>query len=249
MAWSVGLLAIALVGCGSGRSEQRGTGPLRVAGASDLVVVMEEIVARFEATSSAEVDFIPGSSGKLAAQIRQGAPFDVFLSASEAFVDDAIASGACLRETRARYARGRVVMWRRDGSPPATLAGLADPAYRIIAIAQPDHAPYGAAARQALEKAGVWQAVEPRIVHGSNIADTMQLAVTGNADVALVALSLVTRSSGRYTTIPEELHRPIDQALVVCRNGRRQELGRRFAAFMRTPAIADLLTRSGFSPP
>jgi molybdate transport system substrate-binding protein len=237
-------------GCGKSQGDD-GKTPLRVAGASDLVFVMEEIVRKFEAESGEKVDFVPGSSGKLAAQIREGAPFDVFFSANETFVDDVVAAGACKAASKSRYARGRIVMWSQDEErrPPATLAGLSDPSYRRIAIAQPDHAPYGAAARHALQKVGAWSAVEARVVYGSSIKETMQIARTGNADVAIIALSLAMKSNGAYVEIPEDQHGPINQALAVCTHGARAELGDRFAAFMKTPAIRELMTSYGFAVP
>lgn len=227
-------------------------GALRVAGASDLVAVMEEIIPRFEKESGAKVDFIAGSSGKLAAQIREGAPFDVFMSANASFIDDVIGAGACLADTKAMYARGRVVMWTKEGAkvaPPAKVDGLADKKYETISIAQPDHAPYGAAAKQALEKVGVWKKVEKRMVYGSNIKETMQLAETGNAEVGLIALSLAIKAKGKYVEIPAELHDPIDQALAVCKNGKQQDLGKKFAGFVRSPEIVDLMTSYGLPPP
>lgn len=235
---------------GGGSAVVDGT-PLRVAGASDLIAVMEEIKPRFEKSSGARIDFIAGSSGKLAAQIKEGAPFDVFMSANATFLDDAIASGACLADTKAMYARGRVVMWTPEGAesePPANLDGLADKTYETISIAQPDHAPYGAAARQALEKVGVWKKIEKRLVYGSNIKETMQMAETGNAEVGLIALSLAIRAKGKYVEIPAELHAPIDQALAVCKNGNQQELGRNFVEFVRSPEVVDLMTSYGLPP-
>src|SRR5262249_50715986 len=156
------------------------------------------------------------SSGKLAAQIKEGAPFDVFLSANVAYVDDLIAEKSCAADTRALYGRGRVAMWSGPDSipaPPSQVAGLTDPRYARIAIANPEHAPYGAAAKQALVNVGIWEQVAPRVVYGSNIKETMQFAETGNAEVALIALALVIQDQGKYELIPEELHQPIDQAL------------------------------------
>lgn len=239
-------------GAAGGEAKPADGTPLRIAGASDLVAVMEEIEPRFEKASGGKVDFIAGSSGKLAAQVREGAPFDVFMSANAKFVDDAVASGACLGDTKAMYARGRVVMWTPEGgenAPPATLEGLADEKYETISIAQPDHAPYGAAAKQALEKLGVWRKVETRMVYGSNIKETMQMAETGNAEVGLIALSLAIKAKGKYVEIPAELHEPIDQALVVCKNGKQQALGRKFVEFVRSPEVVDLMRSYGLPPP
>ena len=240
---------LALVACG--KKKKQGEGNLRVAGASDLVFVMEDLVERFEKETGAKVDFVPGSSGKLATQIKEGAPFDVFFSANEKFIDDVVASGACLKDSKRMYARGRIVMWSREGgaAPPATLDGLSDPKYARIALAQPEHAPYGRAAKEALEKLGVWKAVEARVVYGSNIKETMQMAETGNADVALIALSLAIKSKGAHVEVPADLHAPIDQALAVCTNGKQKDLGQKFADFVARPESVELMKSYGFAQP
>lgn len=236
-------------GCGKGKSDP---GDVRVAGASDLVLVMEALIPMFEKASGKKVTFIPGSSGKLAAQLREGAPFDVFLSANVKFVDDVIAEGACDASTKAMYARGRVVIWVGPDAAvkaPADLAGLSAQEFKRIAIANPDHAPYGAAAKQALEAAGVWDSVKPRVVYGSNIKDTMQFVETGNAEVGIIALSLAKKSPGQFSEIPAELHAPIDQALVVCKNGKAQAGGREFAEFLRSAEVIKVMTEYGFVLP
>jgi molybdate transport system substrate-binding protein len=226
--------------------------PLRVAGAANLVKVMEEIVPRFEKETGAEVDFIPGSSGKLAAQLEEGAPFDLFLSANIKFADDASASGECLADSKKIYARGHLVMWSKEGArdePPAGLDGLADDRYETIAVAQPDQAPYGAAARASLEKLGAWKKIEKRVIYGSSLEETIKLVESGNAEVGLIALSQAIRSRGKYVEVPDHLHEPLDQALVVCKNGKQQALARRFVDFMATPEIQELMKSYGYTIP
>lgn len=228
------------------------TQPLRIAGAANLAKVMEEIVPRFEKEHGAQVDFIPGSSGKLAAQLKEGAPFDLFMAANVKFVDEATASGECLGDSKKIYARGHVVMWSKEGAkdaPPDKLDGLADEKYETIAVAQPDQAPYGAAAKAALEKLGVWKKIEKRIIYGTNIEDTMKLAESGNAEVALIALSQVIKAKGTYVPIPDELHDPLDQALAVCKNGKQQALAGKFVEFMATPEVKDLMKSYGYTIP
>lgn len=251
---SIALLSLALLlawlpACG--KKPKQGEGNLRVAGASDLVFVMEELIGAFEKETGAKVDFVPGSSGKLATQIKEGAPFDVFFSANEKFIDDVVDAGACVKDSKKMYARGRIVMWSREGgvAPPPTLDGLSDPKYARIAIAQPEHAPYGKAAKEAFEKLGVWAAVESRVVYASNIKETMQMAETGNADVAIIALSLAIKSKGAHVEIPADLHPPIDQALAVCTNGKQKDLGQKFADFVATPASVSLMKQYGFAQP
>lgn len=260
-------LLVAAVGCSKKKADEGGKQsgkstepeakpaeetPLRIAGAANLVKVMEEIVPRFEKETGAKVDFIPGSSGKLAAQLAQGAPFDLFMAANVKFVDDATASGECLADTKKVYARGHVVMWTKEGAkaePPATLEGLAAEKYETIALAQPDQAPYGAAARTALEKLGVWKQIEKRVIYGTNIEDTMKLATSGNAEVALLALSQVIKEKGKYVQVPDELHDPLDQALAVCKNGKQKQLAGKFVEFLSKPEIQELMKGYGYTIP
>lgn len=247
------VLALALAACGKARDGAAGAPPeVLVAGASDLVFVMEEIIPAFEQETGVRVKFTPGSSGKLAAQIREGAPFDAYLSANVKFVDQVVAAGACDGTTSAAYARGYLALWAGpDGAPPLPedLRGLAAPAFRRIAIANPEHAPYGLAAKQALEASGVWAEVQPRVVFGANVKDAMQFADTGNAEVAIIALALVVNSAAPYVKVPEALHAPIEQSLVACTRGRNPDAGRRFVQLVRGPAMRAVLMRHGFAVP
>lgn len=226
--------------------------PVRIAGAANLVKVMEQIVPRFEKESGAKVDFIAGSSGKLAAQLKEGAPFDLFMSANVKFVDEATSSGECLADSKKLYARGHLVMWSKEGAkdePPAEPAGLTDKKYETIAVAQPEQAPYGAAARAALEKLGVWTKIEKRVIFGSSLEETIKLVESGNAEVGLLALSQVIKAKGKYVEIPDDLHDPLDQALAVCKNGKQQALAGKFVEFLGTPEIQELMKSYGYTMP
>jgi molybdate transport system substrate-binding protein len=240
-------------GGGQGEEAKPADGaPLRIAGAANLVKAMEEIVPLFEKETGAKVDFIPGSSGKLAAQLKEGAPFDLFLSANVKFVDEATGSGECLADSKKLYARGHLVVWSKDGAehePPAKLDGLADKKYETIALAQPDQAPYGAAAKAALEKLGTWKTIEKRVIYGTNIEDTMKLVESGNAEVGLLALSQVIKAKGKYVAFPDDLHQPLDQALAVCKNGKQQALAGKFVEFLAKPATQELLKSYGYTIP
>jgi molybdate transport system substrate-binding protein len=189
-----------------------------------------------------------GASGALAKQLGQGAPFDVFAAASSSFVDEAVEAGACDASTKALYARGYLVVWTRANAPQiGTLDDLRGEAVKRISIANPEHAPYGKAAREALTRAGVWSAVESKIVQAENVRQALQFAETGNTDVAIVALSLVsTKNEGQKLAIDPALHAPIDQTLVVCRHGKNAEGGRAFAALVESPEGQKLLRRYGF---
>ena len=123
------------------------------------------------------------------------------------------------RRTKAPYARGRIVVWTKDRAE-CEARRLADPRYAKIAIANPEHAPYGKAAQQALEKAGIWETVKPKLVYGENVQQTLQYAQTGNAEAAIVALSLaIVAQGGKYLLVDDSIHKPIDQAMVVCSRG------------------------------
>ncbi len=225
---------------------------VHVAAAADLSRAFEELGRRFETNTQQKVVFSFGSTGLLAKQIREGAPYDLFAAANVSFVTDVVRAEACERETQAAYARGRIVTWSaKDGVKPAeSLGELADARFQRIAIANPEHAPYGKAAKQALQKLGVWQAVESRIVYGENVKQTLQFAQSGNAEAAIVALSLVTGSSeGRYGLIEETLHEPIDQVLVVCKNGKNFAAGAAFARFVNGTEGRLVMRRYGFMLP
>ena len=145
--------------------------------------------------------------------------------------------GLIIPDSKAIYARGRITLWTPDDSD-IRLQGIADlarPEVMRIAIANPDHAPYGLAAKQALESAGIWERVRPKLVYGDNIRQTLQYAETGNVDVAIVALSLSMQSRGRWTLIPEELHQPIDQGLGIMKTTKNEKAARAFAAFLTGP--------------
>ncbi len=228
-------------------------GPLRVAAAADLALAFKELGDRYEKESGQRVIFSFGSTGLLAKQIEEGAPFDVFAAANISFADDAIKAGACLADSKALYARGRIVIWTRKGGDvplPKTVAELADPRYVKIAIANPEHAPYGKAAMQAFERAGIAGTLKPRLVFGENVQQTLQFAQSGNVEAAVVALSLAVISDGEYTIISESQHAPIEQAMVVC-GGKapRLDAGRAFTSYVNSAAGRAVMKRFGFLLP
>ncbi|MBL8613104.1 MAG: molybdate ABC transporter substrate-binding protein [Myxococcales bacterium] len=245
-------LALALAGGACSRGERGASAPkpLRVAAAADLGFAFKEMGAAYEKKTGQRVDFSFGSTGLLAKQIIEGAPFDVFAAANVSFVDDVVKSGRCREGTKARYAQGRIVVWAKDpGQRPAALADLAQARYAKIGIANPEHAPYGRAAVEALTSVGAWEAVKPRAVYGENVQQTLVYAQSGNTDVSIVALSLAVVSKGAYTPIDPALHKPLDQALVVCDGGGQPEAGRGFAAFVGSPEGRAIMTRYGFLLP
>lgn len=243
------LLACALLAAGCA-SKAQDDGEIKVAAAADLARAFEEVGKAFEAKSGKKVTLTFGSSGLLAKQIAQGAPYDLFAAANSSYADDAIRSGRCQADTKALYARGQIVIWtRKDGPKAASVSDLTDARFTKVAIANPEHAPYGRAAREALQKAGVWETLKPKLVFGENVQQTLQYAQTGNADVAIVALSLAKVAGGESTPIPETEHAPLDQALVVCGSGARAAAAKDFAAFVGSAEGRTIMNRYGFVLP
>lgn len=240
------LFLLCLAACSSKSSGRR----VRVAAASDLAKAFEEVAREFKARTGITPEITFGSSGLLAKQIEQGAPYFLFAAANKDFVGKVVKARRCDGQTARLYGRGRIVVWTRNGVPaPARLADLADASrYKKIAIANPEHAPYGFAAKQALERSGLWAQLEPRIVNGDNIQTTMLYARNGNVDVAIVALSLaVVSDGGAYLPIDQGLHDPLDQQLVVCGNGAEADAARRFAEFVGSREGREIMTRYGFA--
>ncbi len=242
------LLLAMLVACSS-KSSGRGT--VRIAAAADTAKAFEELGKAYQVKTGIEPIFTFGSSGLLSKQIQQGAPFFLFASASADYATSAVESGHCDKASQISYARGRLVVWMPRGAPPLKqLADLASPEWKRIAIANPEHAPYGKAAEQALQKAGVWDQVKDKIVFGENVQATLQYAQTKNADAALVALSLaVVNDGGASLPIDPSMHDPLDQVLVVCGIGKEADDARAFAAFLASPDGREIMTRYGFLLP
>lgn len=227
------------------------SGELTVAAASDLTPAFEEIGRAFESSYKTKVVFVFGSTGMLTRQIENGAPVDLFAAASMSYIDELDQKGLIIPDTKAIYARGRITLWTPSDSN-LRLEGIKDlarPEVMRIAIANPDHAPYGLAAKQALESAAIWELVKPKLVYGDNIRQTLQYAQTGNVEVAIVALSLSIQSRGRWSLIPEELHRPLDQGLGIMKSTKKEQSARAFATFLTGPEGRAIMKKYGFTFP
>jgi molybdate transport system substrate-binding protein len=229
---------------------------LTVAAASDLQAALPALVARFEREAGRTVRVTFGASGSLFAQIQNGAPFDVFLSADIDYPRRLQDAGLTVAGTLTRYATGRLVVWtRRDSGIDLRggLRALTAPGVRRIAIGNPDHAPYGRAAVAALRAAGIYDRVRDRLVFGENILQAAQFAQSGNADAGIIASSLARgaalREAGSFVDVPPSLHPPLDQGAVVTGSARDIGLARRFVAFLTSTWAADHFTASGFSVP
>lgn len=250
---ALGLLLLAS-GCGGPHDGEDDGGALLVSAASDLRFAFDEVGQAFTEETGYRVVFNYGSTGNLAQQIRRGAPADVFASANESFLDELVEDGLVLADTRALYARGFLVLWSRADMPVEVEAAedLIDPAVRRVAIANPGHAPYGIAARQALQATGVWDALGDRLILGEDVNQTFQYASTGNVDVAIVALSLALapqHARGRWAPVPPGLHDPIDQAMGVVASSRRPGVARAFVAFVNGPTGRPVMEGYGFQLP
>jgi molybdate transport system substrate-binding protein len=229
---------------------------LTIAAASDLQAVLPETIARFERGANAKVAVSFGSSGNFFAQIQNGAPYDVYMSADIDYPRRLVASGYADGSTLYQYATGRIVLWtRRESGIDVTrgLRGLTDARVARIAIANPTYAPYGRAAEAALRHERVYDAVRAKLVLGENISQTAQLVDSGNAGVGIIALSLALgpalRASGVYWEIPSSAHPPIDQAAVIIATSTHRALAREFLAFLRRPDAVRLLHGFGFTAP
>lgn len=241
--------AALLVSCGKAAPTDEEANTVRIAAASDLTKAFEEIAKAYEKKTGKKTKVTFGASGNLSKQIIDGAPFDVFAAANLSFVDEVVAKAGCQGDTKTQYARGHLVVYSKHAEPPKDIAELADARFTKVAIANPEHAPYGKAAKEALEKKGVWEAVKPKLTYGENIAQTMQFAETGNVDVALVALSLAVVADGKYVEVDQSLHNPLDQALVVCAKPERRELAKGFADFVGSPEGRTIMKKYGFLLP
>ncbi len=248
LAWAL-LAACTLPGISSAPPDKATV--LLVSAASDLIPAFTAIGQEFQAATGVAPQFNFGSSGKLAQQIAEGAPVDVYASANRGYVQELADLGRVLEETRQVYARGRLVIWTREDSPfrVQALEELVRPEIRRIALANPGHAPYGMAAQEALQAIGLWQMLQPRLVFGENVRATLQLAETGNVDVALVALSLALESGGRWTQVPQELYTPLEQEMAVVRGTSVEQAARSFVAFVAGPEGQAILAQYGFEPP
>lgn len=214
-----------------------------VAAAADLVPLQDPLAQAF---SHPKIRLTFGSSGLLARQIQQGAPYDVYLSANKKFVTDLVASGHVLSDSLRVYAYGRLGLWSRNGSI-RDLAALVRPGIRHLALPNPVHAPYGLAARQALESRKLWKLLEPRIVYAENVRQALQYGESGNAEAVITAWSLVFDKGA--VLLPEEWHAPIRQAAGIVKTTRQPDAARRFLEFLTSPAGQELLRRYGLFPP
>jgi molybdate transport system substrate-binding protein len=239
-------------GCGSSPDGQGPPAPsgLRVAAASDLQAALPILAERFKKAHGIEVTPVLGSSGQLAQQIEQGAPYDVFLSANKAFVERLAAKGVVKADSVTPYARGLLVLVvnRKSGVAVSDLQDLTKAEVKHVAIANPDVAPYGVAALQALEKSGL-AAVTPKLVRAESVRQALQFAQTGNAEVGLVAHSVADVPEVQRVELDRTLYEPVVQYLGIVSRTEHPDAARAFADYLLGDEGQKLFFSFGFDPP
>ena len=252
----IGVAFIAVIGCNQTKTTAPSTSPvtqnqpitLTVSAAADLKYAFEEIGKLFEQETGNKVTFNFGSTGQLAQQIERGAPIDLFAAANQSFIQELDQKGLIISDTKKLYGRGRITLWTREDSKHnlKDIKDLGKADIKRVAIANPDHAPYGIAAREALQSAGIWEVVQPKLVLGENVRQTQQYAETGNVDAAIVALSLSVLKPGRWELIPDNLHKPLDQMLAVTKKTSHEAQARQFGDFINGDKGRPLMRKYGF---
>lgn len=229
---------------------------LNIAAASDLQPVLPGIAEKFQRDTGHTAQLTFGSSGNFYSQIQNGAPVDVFFSADIEYPKKLEAAGLAEPGTLYRYATGKIVLWARKDSGidfGRGLAALREPSVHKIAIANPEHAPYGRAAVAALKHEQVYEQVLSKLVTGENISQTAQFVESGNAEAGIVALSLALgpklKAEGNYYMIPDSYYPPIDQAAVVLKAAQHKDAARQFLELLKKPEIVSLMRDFGFIIP
>ncbi len=247
--------ALALA-CLLAAAETAGAQEFRIAAASDLQSVFPALADRFERDTGRRVILTFGSSGNFFSQIQNGAPFDLFFSADIDYPRRLEAAGLAEPGSVSPYAIGTIVLWTRYDSGLDLRRGLqvlTDARVRRIAIANPEHAPYGRAAVAALQHERLYDRVRDKLVLGENISQAAQFVQSGNAEAGLIALSLARapalRDSGVYVDVPAAFYPPIEQAAVLLRASRHKDDARQFLTFLMRPDIVRAMEDAGFATP
>ncbi len=240
------LAAVALLAACGGSPEA-----LVVSAPANLRPPLQALAPQIQEAMGAPVIFNYGASGKLAHQVEQGAPADVFISANARYVDDLMSQGMLVSDSRAVIARGRLVLWSpHSGLALSGIEDLKRPEIRRIAIANPDHAPYGMAAREALQAAGLWDAVSPKLIYGEDVTQSFEYASAGNVDVVIIPLSMLEKDApGHWIGLPQCLHHPLDQTAAVVMESKLPDAAQRFIQLLLSPASQKVLAQYGYTLP
>lgn len=238
------LLALPKISLGEGKN-------IRVAAAADLSFALKEISAAFEKETGSKVTLSFGSTGMLARQIEEGAPFDVFFSADAKYIEDLKNKGFIIPESLAPYAEGRIVIAvnKKSGLRPSAIKDLVNADFKKIAIANPEHAPYGKAAVEALKKEGVYDKVKDRLVYGENVRQALQFVQTGNAEAGIIALSVADVPEIIYSEIPSSLHNPIKQVCGAVKSTKANDTATAFLKYVNGPKGRPIMKKYGFRLP
>jgi molybdate transport system substrate-binding protein len=249
--------ALGSAGCGSPPGPPAARGRVRVAAASDLNAALSDLITRFGGSHDVDVSVSYGSSGNFYAQLLNQAPFDVFLSADVSYPNQLAARGLTLPQSEFTYAIGRIAVWAPAGSPLDVehdgLQALTQPSIAHVAIANPEHAPYGRAAVAAMQSAGVYDRVRPKLVIGENVAQAMQFVQSGAADAGIVALSLAlapnVKGRGRLFEVPASAYPRLEQGGTILKGAADVDAARAFRGFLLSADGQAILKQYGFAPP
>jgi molybdate transport system substrate-binding protein len=224
---------------------------ITVFAASDLGPAFKQIVPQFEALTKTRVTVVLGSTGMLTQQIRNGAPADVFFAANESFIDSLAKESLTRTETNTVYATGRIALVKLKSNAIVVreLKDLADPQVRRVAIANPQHAPYGLAAKQALEQAGLWTAIEPKLVFGENVQQAAQFVRSGSAEAGIVARSVADTPDLDWTLVDAKIHAPLSQVAVVLARAKQPVVAQSFLDFVNGTRGRAVMRQFGFLLP
>ncbi len=223
---------------------------LLIACAANMQFAMEELSARFSQLSGIDCEIILASSGKLCAQIQEGAPYDLFISANQKYPEYLKKEQRTIGEIGV-FAKGSLVLWTAQKLPHISWSSLLEQSIDHIAIANPKTAPYGLASKEALKKAGLWAELEHKLVYGESIAQTNQFILSGSADIGLTANAVVLapalKAKGSWTAVPEQLYQPINQTLVKLKNGQANlESKEAFYQFLFSKEAKEILDTFGY---
>ena len=222
-----------------------------MAAAADLQFAFTDIAKLYEEESGHKVILVFGSTGQLVQQIENGAPFDIMAAANIAFIDRLVEKGLAHPDSAALYARGRIVLAvnKNFTEPVLKLEDLLSDQIKRVAIANPEHAPYGLAAKQALQTAGLWEKIQPKLVYGENVRQALQFIQTGDAEAGIIALSVAEVPEITWTLIDETLHHPLDHALAITTYSKNPGLAAEFIDFINSEAGRPIMRSYGFLLP
>lgn len=266
LTWIVVVGLLFLTGCttAKGDSTQRSTNngalptdsqkavpKIRIAAAADLTLAFQEIAAQFAKDTGITAEITFGSTGTAAMQIENGAPYDIFAAADTSYIDKLREKGLILPDSQQLYAQGRIGIATPKNKP--TIQSLqelaANPSIKKIAIADPSHAPYGRAAKEAFEHSNTWEQVKNKLVYGKNIQDTLAIMQSGNVDAAIIALSIYKPEEVNFSLIDPSLHSPLNQALAILKSTQQEEKARQFIAYVNGEKGRKIMKKYGFLLP